>query len=271
MPAEVGFYDQAYARFTSDLLAEIRRETFGEDIGQNSWLTAEELNRFLGWLELKPHSHVLELACGAGGPTMYLAERAGCPVIGLDTHEKGIAIANQLAAERGLSSRLQFQCGDAARPLPFEDAAFDALLCIDSINHLPGRPAVLCEAFRVLKPGGRFVFTDPIIVTGQLSSEEIATRSSIGFFLFTPPGFNEQWLAEAGFKLLRVEDSSEATIRISRRWLEARARRREALERIEGGRTFEGIQKFFSVVHTLASERRLSRYTYLAQKPARGA
>ncbi|MCL6481503.1 MAG: class I SAM-dependent methyltransferase [Firmicutes bacterium] len=51
---------------------------------------------------------MLELACGAGGPTMYLAERTGCHVVGLDNHPQGIVTANQLAAERGLSARLQF-------------------------------------------------------------------------------------------------------------------------------------------------------------------
>jgi SAM-dependent methyltransferase len=267
MPAEVGFYDQAYARFTSDLLAEIRRETFGQDIGQTSWVTVEELERFIGWLGLGHGGRVLELACGAGGPTMYLAERTGCHVVGLDNHPQGIATANQLATERGLSARLQFRYGDAAQPLPFAADEFDALLCLDSIHHLPGRRAVFRECFRVLKPGGRFVFTDPVVITGQLSNEELAQRSSIGFFLFTPPGLNEAWLADAGFHVLRVEDVSGAPLRISARWLQARERRREALERIEGGRTFQGIQSFLQVVHKLVRERRLSRYSYLAEKP----
>ena len=87
-----------------------------------------------------------------------------------------------------MAERTHFQQADASQPLPFEDASFDAILCIDAINHLPDRLAVLREWRRLLKPGGRMLFTDPLVVTGILSSEEVAIRSSMGLAFFAPAG-----------------------------------------------------------------------------------
>ena len=69
---------------------------------------------------------------------------------------------------------------NATEKLPFSDATFDAITCIDAINHLPDRP---CDRGmgRLLKPGGHLLFTDPITVTGPLTHQEIVMRSSIGF------------------------------------------------------------------------------------------
>jgi protein-L-isoaspartate O-methyltransferase len=64
----VDLFDSTYGHFTQDVLAAIRRETFGPDIGQNSWLTVEEYDRFISWLKLQPEQHVLEVASGSGGP-----------------------------------------------------------------------------------------------------------------------------------------------------------------------------------------------------------
>jgi hypothetical protein len=47
-----GHYNANYGNFQSELYAQIRREAFGEDIGQNSWLTGDEQDRFLEWLDL---------------------------------------------------------------------------------------------------------------------------------------------------------------------------------------------------------------------------
>ena len=120
----------------------------------------------------------------------------------------------------------------------------------------------------MLKPGGRILFTDAMILSGVVSHQEIATRSSIGFYLFLPSGENERLIREAGFELLSADDLTDSTASISRRWQDARDCRREDLMKIEGEASFSGLQRFLACTHTLSSERRLSRCEYLARKNA---
>src|SRR5260370_39326184 len=108
-----------------------------------------------------------------------------------------------MAEEQGLSGRVGFHLYDVSRRLAFPDSAFDAVHSNDAMCHLLDRAAVLQEWRGVLKPGGRFLFTDAMIVTGPLTNRELATRSSIGVYLFLPPGENERLISAAGFALLR--------------------------------------------------------------------
>src|SRR5215207_1497733 len=259
------FYN-TYGHFTERVLAAVRAETFGRDIGQNSWLTAEEYERFFSWLDLSPASHVLEVASGSGGPAAYLAERAGCRVTGVDANESGVATAARGVAGTGLAGRVSFRVADANAPLPFDDEAFDALVCIDAMNHFPDRARVLREWRRVLRPGGRAVFTDPVVITGPVTNDELALRSSIGLFLFVPPGVNERLIEEVGLRLLKHEDATDNAALVSGRWHQSRRRHRDDLLHIEGEERFDNLQQFFDAVHRLTTERRLSRIVYLVEK-----
>jgi len=260
----VRHYDAQYGQFSSDLYAAIRREAFGEDIGQNSWLTADEHDLFTDWMTPQPGSTVLDIACGSGHTTLRIAERTGCDVHGLDVHDAAIAEAQAAAEEKGLASHASFQRHDATTPLPFEDNYFDALICIDAINHLPNRQAVLLEWARVLKPEGVLVFTDPIVVTGPLTGEEMAIRSSIGFFLFVPPGADERFLETAGFQVTQIVDRTPNMAMSAQRRMLARQQHEADLRRVEGDETFEGQQRFLEVAARLAAERRLSRFAFRA-------
>jgi hypothetical protein len=120
----------------------------------------------------------------------------------------------------------------------------------------------------VLKPGGKAVFTDPVVVTGPVSSAEIAVRSSIGRFLFVPPGANEQFVVRAGLRLVRAADLSGQGAEMAGRWHAARAAHREALIELEGQERFDGLQAFLEVVESVMGERRLSRIAYFVARPA---
>ena len=263
----VGLYDTSYGGFASDVYREVRRETWGDEIGQSSWLTREELDRFAALLEVEGSSRVLEVASGSGGPALHLVRSAGCELVGVDLHEAGVANASRQAQEAGLDGRARFMLADASRALPFNDGAFEALLCVDAINHLPDRPRVLGDWARVLASGGRLLFTDPVTVTGPLGSDEIAIRASIGYFLFVPAGEDERVLRDVGLNVLAVEDATENMAAVAQRWHDARAKRAGALREIEGDETFDGQQRFLDVTARLARERRLSRMVYLAEKP----
>ena len=89
----IDLFDSTYSHFTKQVLETIRKETFGQDIGQNSWTTVEEYDRFISWLDLRPGHHVLEVASGSGGPARYLADSVNCRVTGIDANEAGVATA----------------------------------------------------------------------------------------------------------------------------------------------------------------------------------
>jgi cyclopropane fatty-acyl-phospholipid synthase-like methyltransferase len=259
-------YNANYGNFQTDLYAQIRHEAFGEDIGQNSWLTSDEQDRFLEWLDLSPGRTLLDVACGAGGPALRIAATTGCSVVGIDVHEQAVSTAGSLAAQRGLAERAKFRTADATGPLPFSNASFDAITCIDAINHFPDRPRVIAEWARLLKIGGRLLFTDPITLTGPLTNAEIAVRSSAGFYLFVPHGYDERAIAQCGLRLLVSEDVTENMAKVAEARLAARASRSTALREIEGNQAYDAQQEFLAVASRVAREGRLSRFVYVSKK-----
>jgi hypothetical protein len=110
------------------------------------------------------------------------------------------------------------------------------------------------------------LFSDALVIGAMISAEEIAIRSSIGFYFYSPPGENERLLKQAGFSQVDTMDTTKNAAQISKKWHDAREKRKEELVAVEGSSTFDGLQRFLSCVHTLNSERRLLRHLYFARK-----
>ena len=180
----------------------LRREVYGEDLGQQGWRSAAEQAEIADLLRVGPESHVLDVACGAGGPSVALVERTGCRLTGLDAEGAGIAYAKAHALARGLKDRATFLVQDCAGPLPFASGTFDAVVCIDAICHLPDRFATLSEWGRLLRRAGACCSAIPAVVTGAVAKSALDIRAATGFFLFVPPGLNEDAIQAAHLTLV---------------------------------------------------------------------
>lgn len=267
--ADPEYYDSVYRDFDSPLARRVRRESYGEDIGQHSWVTADELRADIARLGLSPASRVLDLGCGPCGPLTFVAQTIGCRVTGLEISPPALAVGRARAQAMGVDRLLSLEEADLNAPLRFAGTSFDAAISLDVVIHLRDRETVFREVRRVLEPGGKLLFTDAGVITGSVSSEEIRRRSFHGFACFSARGTNEAALERAGFRLLETEDRTANAARTALGRLEARRRHQEELERVEGASAFAREQEYLETVLEISRRGAVSRLMYLAE--ARGS
>ena len=162
-------------------------------------------------LDLATDSHVLDLGSGLGGPARTIAEAAGCTVAGVDLTPEFCEVAAALSEWTGLSGRTRFHVGDAtATGLP--DGSVDAALTVHVAMNIAGKDALYAEAFRVLRPGGRFVVYDVLQGEGGDVVYPVPwANDSSTSFLATPEDMREL-LAAAGFEVVSEVDSSDESL-----------------------------------------------------------
>jgi ubiquinone/menaquinone biosynthesis C-methylase UbiE len=257
-------YDPIYATFDSPLQRQIRREAYGEDIGQHSWVSAEELRADIPRLGVRAPSRLLDAGCGPGGPLVWTVRETGCRGIGVDRSAAALASARLRADEAGLGDRVELKEHDLDRPLPFPDRSFAAVMALDVVVHVADRAAFLREIARLLEPGGRLLLTDGSVQAGPITDDERAARSGNAATTLVPPGANEQWLAAAGFRILTREDRTAAARRAADGRRRARAAHRADLVGIEGETSVLRQERLLDAIVALTDRGALQRVAYLA-------
>jgi SAM-dependent methyltransferase len=258
-------YNKVYEEFDSPLKRQLRSEAYSEDIGQHSWVTANDLEKDISRLKLSRASRLLDLGCGPGGPLTFVAGHVGCKSSGIDVSGKAIAAARARAASLGLERLTEFCEGNLNLPLPFVSGSFDAVMSLDVIIHLQDRLSAFREVARVLVPAGKFLFTDAGVITGAICGDEVRLRSVHGHTQFVPPGFNEKLLRLAGFRVIDCEDRTASLLKIAGGRLTARLNHRQELEALEGTSYFEQEQRYLETVVELSKRGAVSRLMYLTE------
>jgi SAM-dependent methyltransferase len=261
-------YDKLYKEFDSPLMQQLRREAYGEDIGQHSWVTAEELQESIPRLKLSRASRLLDLGCGPGGPLTFIVGLVGCHGSGADVSAKALAAGRARVTSLRLDGLVTLLEVDLNEPIPFASGAFDAVISLDAILHLRDRLSVFREVARVLLPAGRFLFTDAGVITGSVSDEEIRWRAAHGYTQFAPPGFNERMLELAGFRVIDRNDRTASLLKTATGRLAARLGHRQELEQVEGTDYFGRQQRYLETVVALSQRGALSRMSYLVESSA---
>ncbi len=160
-------------------------------------------------LDLKPTSRVLDVAAGNGTSTIFLAQRFGCEVIGLDYGTKNIAAAIASAAEAGASERVRFKQGDAESS-SFDNGEFDAVICECAFCTFSNKRSASAEFARVLRPGGRVGLSD-LTRSGPLCHELDNLLAWIACLADAQPiDRYTAYLEEAGFTIDQIELHDDA-------------------------------------------------------------
>jgi SAM-dependent methyltransferase len=118
-----------------------------EDYGKNASFVHGLAGGVFEWLAAKPGERILDLGCGDGQLTQRIATSGAC-VVGVDVSPEMVAAARG----RGIDAQ-----EGAAELLPFADRSFDAVFSNAALHWVRDQDAMMAEARRVLKPGGRFV------------------------------------------------------------------------------------------------------------------
>jgi ubiquinone/menaquinone biosynthesis C-methylase UbiE len=128
-------------------------------------------------LDVRTIRNVLELGCGIGSVSAFLADAYDLNVQGTDVDPEQIGIARTIQPE---SERLHFSVEDAAQ-LTFQDASFDLVLAQHMFHHLPDWKAAAREVARVLRPGGYLIWLD-FAVPGVIKQVAVRLAKNDGLY-----------------------------------------------------------------------------------------
>jgi tocopherol O-methyltransferase len=149
-----------------DVVSPYYQALWGKHIHHGYWITGEEskdvaqiqlIEHLAELADIKYGADILDIGCGMGATSLYLAEKYHASAVGITVSQVQIEMANKSAAGTGLDVTFLLMDADEMR---FEDRQFDLLWSVESISHYHDLPKFFSSAAKLLKPGGTFALID---------------------------------------------------------------------------------------------------------------
>ena len=114
------------------------------------------IEELLQWAGVEEAQHILDVGCGIGGSSLYLAQKFNARATGITLSPFQANRAKQRSQAMGLSQQAEFLVADAQN-MPFADNSFDLVWALESGEHMPDKVKFMQECYRVLQPGGKLI------------------------------------------------------------------------------------------------------------------
>ena len=187
--------------------------TFLEKIWGDGFMSPggkQEIEKLLKGLSLKEQK-ILDIGCGAGGITVSLINDYGAQkVIGVDVEKDVVKVARDRVSKNGLKDKIDILLVGKSR-LPFNDNSFDLVFSKDSFVHISDKERIFNQVFKVLKPGGVFVFSDWLISHDHKPSKEMEyylKLEDLGFGMASPLIYSKA-LKKSGFVAIKKNNRNK--------------------------------------------------------------
>jgi ubiquinone/menaquinone biosynthesis C-methylase UbiE len=157
-------------------------------------------DNLLDQLNFSEQDHILDVGCGLGGVSRFVANKCNNRVTGIDLTQEYIDVGKVLCAWVGLEKQVSLHQGSALS-MPFENATFDGALMLHVGMNIEDKARLFSEVYRLLRPGSLFAVYDVMRVNDGELTYPVPWATENSTCWISTPGQYEQALTNAGFKV----------------------------------------------------------------------